>query len=142
MLVDANLLLFAVFERAGCHGLAKRWLTDTLNGPVRTGLPWISLSAFLRISTNPRATHPPLSPEEAWSVVGGWLAVPSVWVPGPTERHAEVLRGLMLRHQVGANMVTDAQLAALAVEHGLTMCSADTDFARFDEIRWENPVAP
>lgn len=140
MLVDANLLLFATLERSAFHERARRWWGETLGSPRRAGLPWISLSAFLRIATNPRATDPPLSPEQAWSTVEGWLASPNVWIPDPTERHAEVLGGLVRRYQLGGNLVTDAQLASLAVEHGLTVCSADTDFARFDEIRWENPL--
>lgn len=140
MLVDANVLLFAVLERSAFHERARRWLADALSGPRRVGLPWFSLSAFLRIATNPRATDPALSPEEAWSTVEDWLASPNVWIPGPTERHAEVLGRFVRRYQLGGNLITDAQLAALAVEHGLILCSADTDFARFDEIRWENPL--
>lgn len=140
MLVDANLLLFAVLERSAFFERASRWLGEALAGPRRVGLPWLSLSAFVRIATNPRATDPPLRPEEAWSTVEDWLAMANVWVPGPTNRHAEVFGGLVRSYQLTGNLVTDGQLAALAVEHGLILCSADTDFARFGEIRWENPL--
>ncbi|MDQ3305789.1 MAG: PIN domain-containing protein [Actinomycetota bacterium] len=142
MLVDANLLLYAVLERSAFHETAVEWFSQVLQGPRRVGLPWLSLGAFVRIATNPRATQPPLSPDEAWSVVEDWLVRPTVWIPEPTEHHADVVGGIIRRHQVAGNVVTDAQLAALALEHGLTVYSADSDFARFDEIRWENPVAP
>ena len=98
------------------------------------------LGAFLQISTNPRASEDPFSPEQAWSYVEDWLSAAPAWIPGPTERHAEVLGRLMTSYQLRGNLVMDAHLAALAIEHGLTVCSADTDFARFTEIRWENPL--
>jgi hypothetical protein len=140
MLVDANILLFAVDEASPFHTAAAGWLADRLNGPRRVGLAWQTLGAFLRISTHPRAAEHPLSPDEAWSYVEEWLAAEVVWVPGPTERHAGVLGSLVAAYQLRGNLVSDAQLAALAIEHGLTLCSADTDFARFREIRWENPL--
>mgnify|MGYP001575140721 CR=1 FL=1 len=140
MLVDANILLFAVDEASPFHRVAARWLADRLGGTRRVGLAWQSLGAFLRISTHPRATEHPLSPDEAWSYVEDWLAVDAVWVPQPTERHGEVLGSLVTTYQLRGNLVSDAQLAALAIEHGLAICSADTDFARFTEIRWENPL--
>ena len=94
-----------------------------------------------RISTNPRASVLPLSPTQAWGHVSEWLSCDVAWIPNPTERHAEILGSLILRYDLRANMITDAQLAALAIEHGLVVFSADTDFARFSEIRWENPTA-
>jgi toxin-antitoxin system PIN domain toxin len=142
MIVDANLLLFAVDRLSPFHVAATAWLTEALNGPGRVGMPWQSLGAFLRIVTNPRALDRPLEPGAAWSFVHDWLAAPSVWTPAPTERYAQVLGGLIERYQLRGNIVTDAQLAALAIEHGLTICSADSDFARFREVRWLNPVAP
>jgi toxin-antitoxin system PIN domain toxin len=141
VLVDANLLLFAVDEDSPFHASARDWLTDRLNGPRRVGLPWQSLEAFLRITTHPRATPRPLEPEDAWERVADWLACEVTWIPEPGERHADVLGELVVRHRVRGNLVPDARLAALALEHGLTVCSADTDFVRFTEVRWENPVA-
>lgn len=141
MLVDANLLLFAVDERSRFHASAKRWLTDALNGGRRVGLPWQSIGAFLRIATHPRASERPLAPDEAWRYVSSWLESPVAWTPVQGGRHAEILGNLITRHQVSAGLVTDAQLAALAIEHGLTLYSADTDFARFPELRWSNPLA-
>jgi hypothetical protein len=142
MLVDANLLLFAVDQSSPFHARAEDWLTSQLNGQRRVGLSWQSLGAFLRISTNPRAAERPLSPDEAWSYVESWLEAETVWVPAPTERHPEVLGSLIRAYRLRGNLVSDAQLAALAIEHGLTVCSADTDFALFSEIRWQNPLAP
>ncbi|MGH9071142.1 MAG: TA system VapC family ribonuclease toxin [Acidimicrobiales bacterium] len=141
ILVDANLLLFATDEAGPFHGRASRWLEARLNGDSRVGLPWPSLLAFLRISTKSRASQSPLSADVAWAQVAAWLACPPAWVPTPTERHAEVLGSLINRYQLTGNLIPDAHLAALAIEHGLTVCSADTDFARFTELRWENPLA-
>ena len=141
MLVDANLLLFAVDETSPFHPHARDWLTRQLNGERRVGLPWQSVAAFLRISTNPRAAERPLTPDQAWSHVEAWLAVDVAWIPGPSDSHAAVLGTLIRTYQLRGHLVPDAQLAALAIEHGLTLCSADTDFARFREIRWENPLA-
>jgi hypothetical protein len=83
----------------------------------------------------------PLTPDEAWSHVADWLAAEPVWIPAPTERHAEVLGGLIVTHDVRGNLIPDVDLVALAIEHGLTICSADSDFARFTEVRWTNPLA-
>lgn len=141
MLVDANLLLLAVDAAAPRHARAAAWLTEQLNGDRRVGLPWESLAAFVRIVSHPRATPRPLSAEQAWQFVDEWLAAPSVWIPIATERHAEVFGDLVRRYRVTGNLVPDAHLAAIAIEHGLELCSADTDFARFTEVRWTDPIA-
>lgn len=141
MLVDANILLFAVDQTSSFHDAARTWLTERLRGARRVGLPWQSLTAFLRISTHPRAAERPLRPDEAWSYVRDWLAAEVAWIPVPTERHADVLGSLMSTYQLSGNLVSDAHLATLAIEHGLTVVSGDTDFARFTEITWENPLA-
>jgi uncharacterized protein len=140
VLVDANLLLFAVDRSSPFHTSAARWLSEQLNGTRRVGLPWQSLVAFLRISTHPRAAEHPLAPPTAWRQVERWLSAEPAWIPVPTERHPDVLRDLIASHHLHGNLISDAHLAALAIEHGLTVCSADADFARFREIRWENPV--
>jgi uncharacterized protein len=140
MLVDANLLLFAVDESSPFHAAARDWLTQRLNGSRRVGLPWQSLVSFLRIATHPRASDRPLTPRQAWGHVADWLACEVAWVPEPGDGYADILGRLLARYDVRGNLVPDAQLAALAVEHGLAVCSADTDFARFTEVRWENPL--
>lgn len=101
----------------------------------------MSLTAFLRIGTNPRASDNPLTPEQGWQIVDGWLASPAAWIPGPGVGHREILRQLTIEHDLRAGLVTDAVLAALCIEHGLEMVSADSDFARFTEVSWINPVA-
>jgi len=141
LLVDTNLLLYAVDRRARRHERARLWLDEYLNGPSRVGLPWQSLGGFLRIVTNPRVVSKPLAPAVAWQQIAEWLAAPAAWVPMPGPAHAELLGGLIERYEVGGNLVPDAMLAALALEHGLAICSADTDFARFTEVRWTNPLA-
>lgn len=140
MLVDANILLFAVSRTSPHHAPAVAWLTQALEGNRRVGLPWTSLVAFLRISTNPRVYERPLAPDAAMRLVRSWLDTSPAWVPEPTPDHAEVLAALLQTHHVTADVIADAHLAALALEHGLTVVSADTDFARFPEVRWENPL--
>ncbi len=103
-----------------------------MSGDRRVGLPWQTIGAFLRISTHPRIAENPLSPSDAWRYVEAWLAAGPVWVPSATERTAAVQARLIEQHDVSSNLVTDAQLAALAIEHGLTVISADSDFTRFD----------
>jgi len=140
MLLDANLLLYAVHKQSEQHEAAAGWLTEQLNGARRVGLPWQSLAAFLRIATHPRAFQRPLSPATAWERVTDWLAAPVAWTPHPGHEHARLLGALITTYDVRGNLVPDAFLAALAIEHGLTLCSADTDFARFRELRWDNPL--
>ena len=111
-----------------------------LNGPRRVGIPWNSLTAFVRITTNPRALREPLTAAEAWSFVDGWLDAPTVWIPSPGPRHRDILGRLIRDLDLRANLVGDAALAALCVEYGLQIVSADSDFARFGEIGWLNPV--
>ncbi len=141
MLIDANLLVFAVNAESPFHPKARAWLDDRLNGDRQVGIPWLSLAAFIRLVTNPRIVRQPLAPTEAWRQVETWLDNNLVWTPSPTPHHAKILGDLIKHHHPRGNLITDAQLAALAIEHGLEVCSADTDFARFTEIRWNNPLA-
>jgi len=142
MLVDANILLYAVDQDSPHHHAAKDWMEEALNGPRRVGLPWQSLTAFLRISTNPRAMTSPLTPAEAWAMVQGWLDAPNVWEPQPGRGYREILGRLIRDLHLGANLISDAALAALCIEHGLSIVSADSDFARFTELEWFNPISP
>jgi uncharacterized protein len=141
MLIDANLLLFAINEQSPFQAKAHDWLADQLNGERRVGMPWQSLAAFLRIATNPRIFERPLDPIQAWTYVEGWLADDMVWTPAPSHGHAAIFGDLVKRHRLQGDLIPDAQLAALAIEHGVELCSADTDFARFTEVRWRNPLA-
>lgn len=139
-LVDANLLLYARDSESRQHEDAREWLSARLNGAVRIALPWPSLLAFLRISTHPRAYERPLTPAAAQQQVAQWLAAPASWTPAPTERHGELLGDLIDRYELRGNLISDGHLAALAIEHGLEVYSTDTDFARFEEVRWINPI--
>jgi uncharacterized protein len=142
MLIDASLLLYAVDSSSAFHPAASTWLESALNGAQRVALPWQSLTAFLRISTHTRAWDRPLDPVTATDLVADWLNVSTVWIPEPGPGYAEILLGLLHKYQLTGDLVTDAQLAALAIEHGLTVYSADSDFARFNELKWVNPVSP
>jgi len=141
ILVDANILLYACNSTIDLHTESRDWLDEKLNGTAPVGLPWPSLLAFLRIATNPRAFRSPLTMRVAWEQVSSWLSAETVWVPEPTERHAAVLDKLLALPGIYGNLVPDAHLAALAIEHGLTMCSTDGDFARFPDLTWLNPLA-
>jgi toxin-antitoxin system PIN domain toxin len=121
------------------HRRARDWLDGKLGEPARVGLPWESILAFLRLVTNPRVFARPESVGQAWQQVEQWLDSPSAFVPTPTERHRAVLSPL-LAQVTRPNLVPDAHLAALAIEHGLVLCSTDGDFARFAGLRWENPL--
>lgn len=140
MLLDANLLLYAVDASSPQNAAAGGWLQEVLRGDRRVGLPWQTIGAFLRIATHPRVATHPLSGAEAWAFVRRWLDAGLVWIPPVTERTAAVLGRLVEDVPVTGNLVPDAQLAALAIEHGLVVMTADTDFERFPEVRWSNPL--
>lgn len=141
ILVDANLLLYAVVSDYAEHAAAHEWLDARLNGPARVGIPWQSLLAFLRISTNPRLFSKPLSMRDAWRRVDRWLECDTVWTPAATAQHREILGALLTGPGGSPKLVADAHLAALALGHGLVLCSTDGDFGRFRDLRWENPIA-
>ena len=140
MIVDANVLLYARNADDPHHDVARGWIESALNGDTRVGLPWQTLGAFLRIVTNARAFPDPLTPDEAWHQVEEWLDAPRAWVPQPSPEYRRVLGRLLQAHQVQGPLVTDAQLAALAIDHGVALVSSDADFARFTELRWIDPL--
>jgi toxin-antitoxin system PIN domain toxin len=142
MIVDANVLLYAVDDRSAHHARAVGWLNETLSAGRRVGLPWETIGAFLRIVTHPRVFTDPLDPVGAWSFVEEWLALEQCWIPRAGRRTAGILGELVERHRPVGKLVPDAQLVALAIEHGVPIVSADADFARFAEITWVNPLDP
>lgn len=142
MLVDANILIYAVDEVSRFHEPARDWLETALNGARRVAIPWLSYWAFLRIVTHPRALEHPLTPGEAWSLVASWRRAPAAWSPEPGRGHDTILGDLVSRLDLRGNLVSDAAMAALCLEHGLAIVSADSDFARFPDLTWINPVAP
>ncbi len=141
ILVDANLLVYAHVASFPEHDAARTWLDEQLNGTNRVGLPWPSLLAFLRLVTNPRVFERAEPIADAWAQVRAWLGCDPAWIPQPGEGHAGLLGELLAVPGVQANLVPDAHLAVLAIEHGLILCSTDSDFARFPRLRWTNPIA-
>jgi len=131
--------MYAVHVQFDAHAESKAWLDDRLNGTDRVGLPWGTLLAFLRLSANVRVLSRPMPLSDATAVVSAWLELPATWTPQPTERHDKTLAGLLARESKG-DLVPDAHLAALAIEHGLILCSTDRDFARFEGLRWTDPL--
>lgn len=141
MLIDANLLLYAYDPRADAHDASRTWLEATLSGSPLVRFAWTTVWAFLRISTNPRVYERPLTMAEAEQHVSSWLAQPAAGILEPGERHWDILRGLTSAGQTTGPLVMDAALAAIAIEHGATLCTTDRDFARFPGLRWTNPLA-
>lgn len=141
ILVDANLLLYASNHAAPEHHRAKQWLDERLNGSTAVGLAWPSLLAFVRIATNPMVMRNPATPTEAWQQVEAWLHCEPAWIPAPGDRHQAIVAAFMTASWMTGRLVPDAHLAALAIEHGLTLQSADGDFARFPGLAYENPLA-
>ena len=140
ILVDANLLLYAANHSAPEHEAARNWLDEKLSGTARVGLPWPSVLAFVRLASNPLVVREPVAVAVAWRQVVDWLTSEGAWIPQPTERHADVLGELCAKPWMTARLVPDAHLAALAIEHGVTLCSTDGDFARFPDLEWVNPL--
>ncbi len=140
ILVDTNLLVYAYAKPTSQHRQAKAWLDEQLNQAPRVGLPWQSLLGFLRIVTNHRVFDKPASVEHAWQQVEEWLSNDNVWVPGPGDGYQTIFAGMLQFVGRGANLIPDASLAALAIEHGLTLCSSDGDFGRFAGLKWNNPL--
>jgi uncharacterized protein len=141
MLVDANLLLYAYDPAAREHEASRHWLEASLSGTVLVRFSWLTVWTFLRIITNPRVFERPLTMAEAEHHVSSWLAQPVAGILEPGERHWEILRPLARDGQVSGPLVMDAALAAIAIEHGATLCTTDRDFARFPGLTWINPIA-
>ena len=141
ILVDANILLHAYNPRSRLHGAARTWLENVLSGPGLVRFAWVTLWAFLRISTSPRVFEHPLSPDEAAVAVRAWLARPNAGILEPGERHWDILSGLMKKGQAAGPLVMDAALAALAVENGATLQTTDRDFHRFPGLSFVDPLS-
>jgi toxin-antitoxin system PIN domain toxin len=140
ILVDANILLYAEDQLSPHHTAARAWWDAQLSGTSPVCLCWTVLGAFIRIGTNPRVFENPMSLNRALTRVQTWMDQPCVRVVHPTERHWTVFCKMLLEGQAAANLVTDAHLAAVALEHGCELISTDSDFSRFPGIRWRNPL--
>jgi hypothetical protein len=140
LLVDANVLLYAVNRRSAHHDEARKWLDSALDGREMVAFAWIAILAFVRLATHRAVFAQPLSTDEATMVVRHWLSRPTAGVVDPTPRHLEVLAQLLALTGTAGNLVNDAHLAALAIEHGCEIVSYDADFGRFPAVRWRPPV--
>ena len=138
--IDANLLLYASDTASAYHEASRRWLENTLSGREPVGIAWAVVLAFLRVGTNPRIRKNAFSLSEAIAIVAGWLERPTVTLLNPGERHWEILRAMMTKGQVRGPLVSDAHLAALAIEHGCSLATTDRDFARFPGLKFFNPL--
>jgi uncharacterized protein len=140
ILLDANLLLYAYDADAREHNRARSWLERRLSGEEKVGFSWITILAFLRIVTSRRYESIPMTTAEASSIVDGWMEAPNVALLSPTEQHWAILSDLLPKSQARGPLIMDAHLAALAIEHGATLCTNDRDFLRFPGLKVEFPL--
>lgn len=141
ILVDLNILIYAVNSDAIHHERVRKWWEATLSGDRPVALCWQVLLGFLRLSTRPHIFERPLPAESALAYVDHWLMQPQFQLLEPTQRHWQILSDLLATSGVAGNLTTDAHLAALAIEHGAVLASCDADFSRFVGLRWQNPLA-
>ena len=141
ILVDANVLIYAIDSDSPHHAQARTWLEERLSSTQPVGLAWIVILAFIRITTRPGILRRPLSLERAINFVDDWLAQPYVRAIGPGEHHWQILRSLLKTSGTAGSLVSDAHLAAMAIEHGCPVYSTDHDFKRFSGIEHVNPLA-
>ena len=140
--VDANVLLYAVNTASPQHHAAKAWLDDALSGEARVGLPWLTLLAFIRIVTHPSVFPNPLTTTQALELVDAWCARPNVVHPEPSRTFSATFARTLTAAGAHGNLVSDAYLAALAVECGAAVATFDRDFARFSGVETRTPAAP
>ena len=137
---DINLLVYAYNTEDPSHAQAKRWWEELLNGTDPVGLPWVTISGFLRLVTHPRVLVDPMSVGQATEQVRAWLECPSVLTVEPGKKFSAIFLGLLDEAGTAGNLTTDAYLAALAIEHQAELHSNDADFSRFKGLRWRNPL--
>jgi uncharacterized protein len=137
---DLNLLIYAVDESSPRHERAASWLVEILSGTEEVGFAWVVLLGFIRLTTHPSVFEHPLEADEACDYVDGWLGQPQAVTVMPGRRHAALLRELLEPLGTAANLTSDAHLAALAIEHGAELHSADADFSRFPGLLWRDPL--
>ena len=140
ILIDVNLLLYAHDTGSREHHRAAHWLEQVFSDPGIVGLSWETVLAFLRITTTPKIWSKPLDLDEAVAIVNSWLSRSNVAIVGPTEQHWPILSRLLPRSRTRGSLIMDAHLAALAIEHGATLCTNDRDFARFPGLKVEYPL--
>lgn len=141
ILTDANLLLYAYNPDFAGHTSAREWFEDSLSAPDLFAFSWQTITAFIRIGTNPRAFPHPFTLVEATEIVAEWLVRPQTVILTPGERHWTLLRELITQGQAAGPLVMDAHLAALAIEHGAVLATTDRDFSRFPGLQTINPIS-
>ncbi len=141
IVVDANLLIYSYDLDSAHHKKSLSWLEELLSGVEAVGLPWQSVSAFLRVITNRRLPGTRVTLEQAVQVVDEWLQQPNVQVLVPADQHWSVLRQMILEGRASGPLVSDAEIAAITIEQGAVLHTTDRDFARFPGLRWKNPLA-
>jgi len=140
ILVDADLLIYAHHQAVEFHSRARAWFEAALRGSEGVGIAWMTVLAFLRITTNRHIFVHAFAMAEAEKIVAAWMRHPSISIVAEGERHWEILSRMLLAGQASSELVSDAHLAAQAIEHGATLCTTDRDFARFPGPRWKNPL--
>jgi hypothetical protein len=140
ILIDANVLIYAIDQDSPHHTRARTWLEETLSGDTWVGLPWVVILAFIRVTTRPGIVRNPLRPEQAIAFVDSWLRQPYLTAVGPGEHHWRILSNLLRASGTAGNLTSDAHVAALALEHGCAVVSADSDFRRFPGVTLVNPL--
>ena len=140
IVIDANLLIYSYDLDSTYHKKSRAWLEEALSGAEAVGLPWQSVSAFLRVITNRRLSGMRVSLQQAVQVVDEWFQQPNVQMLVPADQHWSVLRQMILEGQASGPLVSDAEIAAITIEHGGVLHTADRDFARFPGLRWKNPL--
>lgn len=135
-LVDLNVLIYATDARSKHHSSAKPWLDDAMSGTGTVALPTAVTVGYVRLTTNPAVMVEPLGITRAVEIVQSWIMRANVAVPQPTARHYELLEELVAATGTGGNLVSDAHLAALAIEHGAELVSYDSDYSRFPGLVW------
>jgi uncharacterized protein len=139
---DINVLLYATNNDAPLHAAASKWWRSALSGSESIGMAWLVVLGFVRIATNHRIFPRPLAPGDALAIADDWMHASPVVMLGPTDRHWGIFKELIVVAGAAGNLTSDAHLAALAIEHGATLCSTDRDFGRFAGLRWKNPLEP
>lgn len=140
IILDANVLLYAYDSSSAKHSEARAWVEQVFSGEPAIGIPWQTISAFLRVITNNNLPGDRFSIEQAAEIIDQWLEQPNVRFLAPSGEHWTYFRRMLLEGQARGTLVTDAQLAALTLEYGGQLHTTDRDFARFPDLRWQNPL--
>jgi toxin-antitoxin system PIN domain toxin len=140
VLPDINILVYALDKSSPHHRAAREWWEEQLNGTQTVCLPWVVMLGLIRLLTNPRVFNHPYEATEVLAILESWLALPHVRIIHPSDGHFELLGKMIGSVRTAGNLTTDIHLAALAIERGLVLCSADTDFSRFPGLKWKNPL--